>query len=233
MKHFFTVILLLGAGVVQAALPYEASINALNNAATPTTILAVGDSITEGSHEFDSYTFPLLQLLRADGFDVEFLGPKSREYSIGQVRNCGYSGSTVEYMASKIDSLYTLYPADIVLLHAGHNHFIEEDPVDGMIEAHRTIIQTIHRINPNAKIFVAQVITSGKLPKYSYIPALNKALHAMVKSMDNQKVMLVNQARGFDWRKHTIFDKVHPNKDGSRHMAERWFKSLKRQLRKK
>ena len=39
-----------------------------------------------------------------------------------------YSGKNVEFLESKIDSLYRLYPADIVLLHAGHNHFAEEKP---------------------------------------------------------------------------------------------------------
>lgn len=224
MKNLLLLVSLftLGTYYAQAAEPNKGT----------TRILALGDSITEGSHEFDSYTFPLLQLLRQEGFDVEFVGSKSREYPIGEIRNCGYSGSTVEYLASVVEELYTQHTADIVLLHAGHNHFIEEEPVEGMIAAHRAIIDTIHRINPQAIIIVAQVITSGKLPKYSYIPELNDELRKMVKQMRSENVLLVNQARGFDWREHTIADKVHPNKEGSRHMAERWMKSLRRVLRK-
>ena len=38
-----------------------------------------------------------------------------------------------------------------------------------MIAAYRKIISSILLINPNATILMAQVVESGKLPKYSYI----------------------------------------------------------------
>lgn len=196
----------------------------------PTTILAVGDSITEGSKAFDSYTSPLSELLHEHGYIVEFIGPKSRTYRLGEIRNCGYSGRTIEFLDSKIDSLYRLYPADIVLLHVAHNHFADQNPVKGMVEAHRSLIEKILSINPDAQIVVAQAITSGKLPKYSYIPALNKALKQMVGELNSKNIFLVNQAKGFDWQKHTMPDKVHPNEAGAQHMAQCWFKSLRRIL---
>ena len=196
----------------------------------PTTIMAVGDSITEGSNAFESYTSPLSELLYEQGYKVEFIGPKSKTYRLGEVRNCGYSGRTVEFLESQIDKLYRLYPADIVLLHAAHNHFADQNPVEGMIEAHRSLIEKILAINPDAQIVVAQAITSGKLPKYSYIPALNKALKRMVREFSSKNVSLVNQAKGFDWQIHTMPDKVHPNKAGAQHMAQCWMKSLRRIL---
>ncbi len=199
-----------------------------------TTILAIGDSITQGGgSKFDSYTLPLWQMLNEGGYSVSFLGPKSTTWNNVDIHNCGFSGRTVEYIESQIDELYGKYPADVVLLHAGHNHFIEENPVGGMIAAHKSIIEKIIKHNPEAKILVAQAITSGKLPKYSYIPSLNDQIKKMVKEFGSKNIILVNQAKGWDWQKHTIQDKVHPNKEGSTLMAKRWMKSLRKILSRK
>ncbi len=196
-----------------------------------TTILALGDSITQGGgSRFDSYTAPLWSLLYAEGYAFDFIGPKSFTARTGAVKNCGFSGRNVEFLDSKIDSLYRKYPADIVLIHAGHNHFIEEKPVDGMIKAHRSIISKIRAINPDVKILVAQVITSGKLPKYSYIPEFNDRLAEMVRDIASDNVRLVNVAEGFDWQRHTISDKVHPNRAGAEHIAGRFMAALREVL---
>ena len=196
-----------------------------------TTILALGDSITQGSgSRFDSYTAPLWGMLYAEGYAFDFIGPKSFTSRTGAIKNCGFSGRNVEFLDSKIDSLYRCYPADVVLIHAGHNHFIEEQPVDGMIKAHRSIISKIRAINPDVKIVVAQVITSGKLPKYSYIPELNSRLAEMVEQLNLDNVHLANIAEGFDWQRHTIEDKVHPNRAGAEHIASRFMAALREVL---
>ena len=196
-----------------------------------TTILALGDSITQGSNgRFDSYTAPLWQLLYGEGYAFDFIGPNSYTSRTGAIKNCGFSGRNVEFLDSKIDSLYRLYPADVVLIHAGHNHFIEEKPVDGMIEAHLSIISKIQAINPKVKILVAQVITAGKLPKYSYIPELNGCLAKMVEQLDSDNVTLVPVTEGFDWQRHTIEDKVHPNREGAEHIARQFMAALRKVL---
>ena len=195
------------------------------------SILGLGDSITEGGKNFTSYLFPLWEKLMAGGYEFDFVGPNKSSCRIGTLDNCGFSGKTVEYLDEHIDSLYRIYPADIVLLHAGHNHFAEEKPVKRMIEAYRSIIRKIHAINPEAKILMAQVIESGKLPKYGYIPDLNDAIRIMVDELNDGRVILVNQANGFDWRTMTISDKVHPNGVGAEMMASTWYDALKRILK--
>jgi len=190
------------------------------------TIMGLGDSITEGGDNFESYLFPLWEKLFTAGYSFEFIGPRSSKCRIGTLNHCGFSGKNAEFLDRCIDSIYRKYPADIVLLHAGHNHFNTENPVPGIIRAQESIIRKIQTINPDAKILVAQVIPSGKLPKYSYLPELNKRIADMVGNMHNPNVVLVNQAHYFDWEKCTIADKVHPNKAGSAKMAEEWFDGL-------
>ena len=194
------------------------------------TIMGLGDSITEGSDYFTCYLYPLWEKLFTAGYQFDFIGPRESKCRIGTLRHCGFSGKNVEFLESKIDSIYRLYPADIVLLHAGHNHFAEEKPILGMIAAYKSIIRKMQSINPDVRILIAQVIPSGKLPKYSYIPELNEKIAEMVSELHSDHICLVNQAEGFDWKKYTIYDKVHPNKEGAEKMATVWFNALKKVL---
>lgn len=190
------------------------------------TILGLGDSITEGGPDFFSYLFPLDSMLRNTGYEHSFIGPRRSVQISDTLHHSGFSGKTAEFLAAHADSIYSLYPADIVLLHSGHNHFVEESPVKSIINAHRTIIETIQRRNPSAIIFVAAVITAGKLPKYEYIPQLNKSIKALVDSLHDQRVLFVDQSGGWDWNINTISDKVHPNREGARKIATHWFDAI-------
>jgi lysophospholipase L1-like esterase len=192
------------------------------------SILGLGDSITEGGPEFSSYLFPLDSLLKKNGYAMQFIGPRVSTYNGDSIHHAGFSGKTAEYLAKTIDSIYAAYPADIVLLHSGHNHFDEEAPIAGIIAAQKKIIQVIKNRNSRAMIFVAAVITAGKLPKYAYIPALNEAIKKMVEEMKDASVVFVNQQQHWDWNIHTIADKVHPNKTGAMILAGNWLEAIRK-----
>lgn len=195
------------------------------------SIMGLGDSITEGSQEFSSYLYSLWEELFSKGYDFDFIGPRKSECRIGELHHCGFSGHTVEFLNEHIDSIYHLYPADIVLLHAGHNHFSAEKPVSGMIKAYKSIIAKLHHIKPGATVFLAMVTPSGKLPKYSYIPELNRAIKKLVSSYHSSKVVLVDMATGHDYRTMTIADRVHPNKLGRERMAHIWATAIEKRFK--
>jgi lysophospholipase L1-like esterase len=146
------------------------------------------------------------------------------------IHHAGFSGKTAEFLAKTIDSIYAAFPADIVLLHSGHNHFVEESPIAGIIQAHKKIIQLIKSRNPRAVIFVAGVITSGKLPKYEYIPALDQEIEKMVNEMQDTSIVFIDQRQHWDWNIHTIADKVHPNKAGALVIANNWLNAIRKKV---
>ncbi|MCG2613374.1 GDSL-type esterase/lipase family protein [Terrimonas sp. NA20] len=197
------------------------------------TLLGLGDSITEGGPEFFSYLFPLDSMLSRSDHKIRFIGPRRSVQQGDTLYHSGFSGKTAEYLAKIIDSVYTSFPADLILLHSGHNHFIEEAPVNGIINAQKKIIQTIKEKKPAAVIFVAAVITAGKLPKYEYIPALNTAIHSMVKEMNDPSVIFVDQQDQWDWNTYTIHDKVHPNRAGANMIAAKWYAAINKFLKTK
>jgi lysophospholipase L1-like esterase len=196
--------------------------------ATAYRIMAVGDSITQGGKTFAAYRIPLAAKLQAAGVRFVFVGSQKTDTPQGPLWHEGYGGKNAEFLATILEARLKANPANVLMLQAGHNHFIEEKPVAGIVTAHREMITTARRLNPKSIVFVAQVIPSGKLPKYSYIPELNLALAALVKELHRpeQPVYLVDLATGFDPAKDTITDLVHPNTAGAEKIAQRWSEAL-------
>jgi len=192
------------------------------------TILALGDSITAGGSSFHSYRGPLARMLQQAGFSVRWLGSQSTLQDEPQLHHEGYPGKPVEFLAANVQRIFRAAPADIILLHAGHNHNADEHPIPGIIASTRSIIEIARKVNPYVIIFLAQVIPSGKLPKYAYIPALNQQIGSLAAELNTQgsPVILVNQAKGFDLQTDTIADHVHPNEKGAMKMARTWFNAL-------
>jgi lysophospholipase L1-like esterase len=187
-------------------------------------IMPVGDSITEGGATFSNYRSLLGEKLRAAGVAFEFVGTRGT----AELRHEGYGGKNIEFLAATVPAHFTKTPADLVLLHAGHNHFAEEQPIPGMLTATERLITSLRAANPQVIVLLAQVIPAGKLPKYSYIPELNTELARLASRLHTpaQPVRLVDQATGFDWRTDTISDLVHPNAAGAAKMAARWFEAV-------
>jgi lysophospholipase L1-like esterase len=197
-------------------------------------IMPVGDSITQGGQTFSNYRLPLLQKLTAAGYHIQYVGSRTSDSPRGPLPHEAYSGKTAEFLASIIAKSFRDHPADIVLIHAGHNHSAEEKPIAKIIAAHESMIQEFRKTNPHVIILLAQVIPSGKLPKYSYIPALNQGLAKLAARLNtpDQPILLVNQSETFDPEKDTIQDKVHPNEKGAEKMATQWFNALTKILDK-
>lgn len=205
-------------------------------AAAPVTIMPLGDSITEGGAGFHHYRYPLMEKLRAAGYPVRFVGSKTTQAlpgsPLGALAHEGHAGQNLAFIRERFATSYRAHPADILLIHAGHNQFADQLPIPGMLADTRALIATARSINSRAIVLLAQVIPSGKLPKYSYIPAFNRALVTLAAELESpgQPVVLVDQATGFDWATDTISDLVHPNARGAEKMASRWFAALQKIL---
>lgn len=191
----------------------------------PKTILCLGDSITALE---SSYRYPLYQKLKAANLPFTFIGPNQSKHAGLILAHAGFSGKNTQYLDEHFDGIYHNFCADIILLHSTHNAFSEDHPIEGIIKAHSSIIAKARGINPNVTIFIAQGITSGKLPKYDYIPALNVALANMVEQLhtNDQPIYLISQADGFDWQIDTVSDKVHPSPQGAEKIASKWAQAL-------
>lgn len=202
----------------------------------PVTIMPLGDSITEGGTGFQVYRYPLMEKLLGAGYPVSFVGSKTTQplpgSPLGALAHEGYGGKNLAFILERFATSFRAHPADILLVHAGHNQFADQKPVPGMLADTRTLVATARSINPRVIVLLGQVIPSGKLPKYSYIPEFNRSLVALAAELDTpaQPVILVDHAAGFDWKTDTVADLVHPNAQGAEKMASRWFAALQKIL---
>lgn len=195
-------------------------------ATRPLRIMPVGDSITEGSAQFSSYRQPLAQLLRDAGLAFEYVG--RRGTGDGDAHE-GYSGKNAAFLAQTVPSGFGPPPPDILLLHTGHNYDAIDNPIPQILAATEQLIQAFRKANPRGIVLLAQVIPSAKLPKYSYLPALNQELTALAQRLNSptQRVVLVDQATGFDPATDTVPDLVHPSPAGAQKIARRWFQAMR------
>ena len=202
------------------------------------SICCVGDSITEGANAASAankwtYRTYLAALLAEAGFgNIDWKGSHVSPHSGNGLANEGWSGQNAEQVASKYIANAADDRADVLMLHAGHNYDATQGDASAIIaaatNAHARIIAAAREQNPNVTVLYAKVITSGKLPKYSYIPALNNAIGALAAELTtaSSPVLAVDLADGWNPAEHCISDKVHPSASGARLMAERWFAAL-------
>ncbi len=191
------------------------------HAAAQTRILCLGDSITEGGTTFKVYRPVLAEKLKEADIPVVFVGPKKDRDGLA---HGGYGGRSIEQVFREYQKFHEKYPADVVLIHSGHNHFVEEMPIPGILRTMESMIGVARKDNPKVIILLAKVIPSGKLPKYEYIPDLNKGIEELGGKLG---VTVVDLATGFDWKTDTIQDMVHPNASGAQKMGQRFFDALK------
>ena len=203
------------------------------------SICAVGDSITEGASGFTAHRVALERRFDVLGWDVEWKGSHIKAES-GSSNLCeGFSGKNAEEIAENYKEHAESIVADVLLLHAGHNYNADvgtsspaympvQDIVARATNAHARIIAEARAKRPNVIILYAKVITSSKLPKYSYIPALNDAIGVLGEelSTDESPVVVVDMADGWVPSSDCVSDKVHPSATGAAKMAEKWMSAF-------
>lgn len=194
----------------------------------PVRILCIGDSIVEGGPRSGNWRFPLWERLLASGYFIEYLGSRTTETRIGEMRHEGYGGRSVQFLAEHLEHAFPEPAPDIVLIHAGHNNDAATNPVPEMLTATERLILHARAANPHVIVLLAQVIPSLKLPKYSYIPEFNAALPVLTAGLStaDSPIHLVDQATGFDPATDTLDDRVHPNAAGRAKIIDRWFEAL-------
>lgn len=198
------------------------------SAQTPVRIMCMGDSITAGGAAFSNWRYPLWTKLHAAGCVFVFVGSKQSASPAGPLAHEGYGGKTVEYLATFAADRFASYRPDILLLHAGHNHTVEQNPIPSILAATEKIITDFRHVNPQGTILLAQVIPSLKLPKYQYIPALNQELVRLGKRLDlpASRIIVVDCASGFNPQVDCVADRVHPSPTGAEKIALAWSAAL-------
>jgi GDSL-like Lipase/Acylhydrolase family/Putative Ig domain len=221
-------------------------------------ILALGNSITNGTSTYNSYRRALWQMLHAGNYDFDFIGSWSLHHMGGPVPDPdfdmdhdGHSGWTTrdivfppawDSMRGNLNQWIRGYTPGIVLIELGTNDVFQCVPADESMKNIDSIIDILRSKNPRVNIFVAQVPPLGAqwadkklcgtdIPYSRSIQVFNEHVVKMAaeKNLANSAVIAVDLYSGVH-PSTDMYDDIHPNTKGEKDMAQRWFDAIRSHL---
>jgi hypothetical protein len=215
----------------------------------PVYILPIGDSITQGGRtdraEY-TYRYPLYFMLRAAGYNVDFIGSQRAGFEPGAVwpaRNGqpfdpdheGHYGWTTAQVRDRLREWMRTYPAapDIALIHLGTN---DRDALDlhmAIVRPLREIIAMLRAKNPRVAVLVGHLnFNDGSALR------IRPLVEKMARELSTPTSPVRTVAHFAGWQANPFspnpdtFDWLHPNPQGQRKMAEKWFAAMRPILKK-
>lgn len=226
--------------IVLGLLLLAASLAILSRTGEPhIRIMPLGDSITQGNANVDSYRRPLWKMLKKTSARLDFVGsmrnnrlqawPVDSDFDMDHE---GHGGWRADEVLAKIDGWAWQAVPDIVLLHLGTCDILQNQENEDTVEELRQIIIILRKHNPRIEILLAQLIPLRDRTANVRVQKMNGLLHDMAQSIttDDSPVHIVNQYEGFDAFKDTN-DGIHPNEFGIVKMAQRWHEALADRLK--
>ncbi len=219
-----------------------------------TNILALGNSITNGTSMYNSYRRPLWQLLHTANYNIDFIGSWDKHHMGGNMPDPdfdmdhdGHSGWTAHHILEppdwdkqrgNIDQWLTGYKPDIVLIELGTNDVFQCVAVVSAMNDLSRIIDKLRAKNSSVKVLMAKIPPLGSQwsPKKlcgtdtaygQAIDIFNRSIVSLARSktMRQSPVIIVDQFTGVD-PATDMYDDIHPNEKGEAKMAERWYRAL-------
>ena len=196
-------------------------------------IMPLGDSITQGDSDHNTYRRPLWKSLRAEGYNVDFVGslrvnhrgpPPNDDFDHDHE---GHWGWRVDEILDDIHRWAEEYQPDVVLVHLGSNDVFQRQSLDSTLDELGELIDAVREAQPQATLLLAQILPTDSSAANTRIRNLNARIPelAAAKSTATSRVLVVDHFTGFDPASQT-YDGVHPNADGDIHLSDRWLESL-------
>jgi putative Ig domain-containing protein/type IX secretion system substrate protein/Big-like domain-containing protein len=211
-------------------------------------ILPMGNSITFDFNSGDitnprddgvriSYRYKLYQMLKAEGFDFDYVGsedagnnyfqnsdyddnggfPGVETWELASLIQTGYNGYSHQYVSP--GPYLSYYPADIILLHIGTNNLTTSaDDVED-------VLNTIRFYDNDVYILVARII--NRKIYHSSTNTFNNNVELMVSSRGDDRIKMVNMESGASINYSTdMYDNLHPKQSGYDKMGIKWFDAI-------
>ena len=196
-------------------------------------IMPLGNSITQGDADHNTYRRPLWKSLEADGYDVDFVGSLRAHHRGPSPRadfdrdHEGHWGWRVDEILDRIRGWVEDSEPDILLIHLGSNDVFQGEDIESTLHELAELIDAVRESRPEATFLLAQIIPTAMVNTNARIRELNARIPELAasKSSATSRVVVVDHFTGFDATRQT-YDGVHPNADGEIHLSDRWLAAL-------
>ena len=211
------------------------SLVAVKSLGAQITIMPLGDSITRGSQStgVNGYRRDLKDLLVSSGYNVNFVGTL-QDGTFVDKQHEGHSGYRDDQIEQDVNLYLNTNPAAIILLHIGTNDISQDpsytNPAD--VEDILDKIDLWETANNRAVIVILAEIINRKghaCPNPSTTTTFNNNVKAMALNriddpVQPDRIVIVDMECSAGLNYNTdIADTVHPNDNGYRKMADKWF----------
>lgn len=219
------------------------------SAAEPVRIVAIGDSITQGGRtgrdEF-TYRLPLTLLLKEAEVSFDFVGSRQAGLdgsfawpAVGgepfDLDHEGYYGAKTTQVRENLAKAMPKWNGtpDVALIHLGTNDQDSKDPQMAVAAELAEIIRLLRERNPRMTVLVGHLNFNGGAAEK--IRPLVEEMAARLSTKESA-VVTVHHYEGWVENPGTpgsdTFDWAHPNPQGQRKMAEKWFTAMQPYLRR-
>ena len=201
-------------------------------------VLPLGDSITQGEGEHKSYRYSLWKMLIDANYEFDFVGSLETNHDgvdcwpdyLGMEfdrHHEGHWGWRADEILSELPYWLGLYDADVVLIHLGSNDVFDEQSAESTTDEIESIIDLLRDDRKDVAVLLAKIIPTYSDSANERIEALNNRLDELGSLMDSLEspVSVVDHNTWFDADEDT-YDGVHPNDEGERKMASKWFEAI-------
>jgi acyl-CoA thioesterase I len=202
------------------SLPLQSAQGAKRDASRMITILALGDSLTDGFGLSRKEAYPALIAEKMRSAPYRFA-----------VINAGSSGDTTAGGLRRLPSLLRGKKIDVLILALGINDAFRGVPIEQMRPNLQTIIDQTRARNPGVSI----VIAGMQLPvasSDSYVRAFGEMFGTLAEKNHTALIPYLLEGVGGD-PELNLPDRVHPNAVGQRVLAENVWRVLEPILQKK
>lgn len=199
-------------------------------------ILFLGDSITHGRLDRQSYRYPLWKLLVSHGQSFEFVGSQTSNHDgspsfsslNGQSfinRHEGHYGWRADQILEALPSWLSSYTPNIVILQIGSNDVGAGDAVAQIASEISSIIARLRQANPSVSILLTNGTPTTGSRRTGHAAMKNEFVRIAVRENSQaSKVHLVDTYAGFN--SFFLADGIHPNLRGEEYIARRIYPAL-------
>jgi lysophospholipase L1-like esterase len=212
-------------------------------ASAPIRILPLGDSITQGGRQGRpeySYRYPLYYRLKDAGYNASFVGSLTTglnpefvwparsgvPFDPHHEGHYGWKTAAVRDHLREWIQTYTAAP-DIALIHLGTNDQNEPDYEKAVAQPLKEIIAMLREKNPHIIVLVAHLDFNGGAAL-----KIRPVVEQMAQEISTPDSPVKTVAMYEGWHENPAdpdtdtFDWAHPNEQGQKKMAEKWFGAM-------
>ncbi|NEO25417.1 MAG: hypothetical protein F6K03_00600, partial [Kamptonema sp. SIO4C4] len=194
---------------------------------TPTRIMPLGDSITDGYHIPGGYRINLWQHLTEQGYTFDFVGSQQNgSPELPDKDHEGHSGWTISELNAMIVPWLKKAQPDQILLLIGTNDIVQNLNLPKIDERLEHLVHTIWQQTPDVTLFLASIPPIADSSFIEPVERYNQQMAQLVEQQqkDGRDSYFVDVYEALDWT--DLADGVHPNRRGHDKMARVWAEAI-------